>query len=284
MKSRWIVNLLLLLVVVVLAFVARFEPGIDTPQQQTAITPLRQAAIHRIHINRPVRDDLVMERRSDGQWQLLRAIPLPADEFNVRALTRLVEQQPVRRYPAADMNLAELQLAPPVASVFFNDTAVEFGTLEPIDGLRYVRVGKWVYLIHDNYLQLMEVAYSQFVRRRLFATGDRIAALHLPGINLTRAPQGWQLEPKRAVGTDKLLALIDSWQEATAISVQAAEPGKPSETVKVRLNGNDTPVIFEIVSRKPSLIVARPDFGIQYQLGDRSAAMLELEAGAGSPE
>lgn len=278
MKSRWIINLLLLLAIIILGVVARFEPGIEAPQETPAITSLQQDAIHRIHINRPIRDDLVLARRADGQWSLERSTPLPADDFKVRALARLAEQKPVRSYPAADMDLAALQLDPPYATAILNDTAVEFGNLEPIDDLRYVRVGDQVHLIPDNYLQLMETGFTQFVRHRLFDKGARITALRLPGLSLSHADKDWQLDPAQDVGADTVQAFIEIWQDASGLNVQAADPDKAGEPVEVQLEGSDTPLEFQIVSRKPDLVLVRPDYGIQYRMGNRSEAMLTLDA------
>lgn len=274
MKSRWIINLLLLVAIVILGVVARFEPGIEAPQENPAITPVPLADVHRIHINRPVREDLVLTRQADGQWQLEGNPPLPADDFKVRALARLAEQKPVRSYPATDMDLAALQLDPPYATAILNDTAVEFGNLEPIDNLRYVRVGDRVHLVPDRYLQLMEVSYTQFVRHRLFDPGARITALQLPGLKLTHSGEGWQLEPAGDIGSEGIQTFIESWQDASALNVQAGNADAAGEPLEVRLEGSDTPVRFRIISREPDLVLARPGFGIEYHMGNLGKAML----------
>ena len=278
MKTRWIINLLLLLAIAILGLVAHFEPGIEAPQENPAITSLQPADVHRIHINRPIRDDLVLVRRTEDHWLLERSTPLPADDFKIRVLTRLAEQKPVRSYPGADMDLAALQLDPPYATAILNDTAVEFGNLEPIDDLRYVRVGDQVHLIPDNYIQLMETGFTQFVRPRLFDKGARIIALRLPGLGLSRTDQDWQLDPAQEITTDAVQAFIQTWQDASGLNVRAADPDKPGEPVEVLLEGSETPITLQIVSREPELVLARPDYGVQYRMGDRSTAMLTLDA------
>lgn len=278
MKSRWIINLLLLLGIAALALIARFEPGIEPPAEIPAITSLRIEDIHRIHINRPTHRDLVLLRQSPEHWVIDRAAPLPADTFKVRALARLAEQKPARSYPAKDMDLAALQLAPPYATVILNDTAVEFGNLEPIDNLRYVRAGDRVYLIPDNYLPLMEAGFTQFVRQRLFDDSAHIQAIHLPNLSLTRSDSGWQLAPQRQVSADALQQFVDIWQGASALSVQPANPELAGTPVQIQLQGIDEPVTLQIIGRAPELILARPDYGIQYRMGDRGEAMLTLDA------
>ncbi len=278
MKSRWIVNLLLLLGIAALGLIARFEPGIEPPAELGAITSLNADDVHRIHINRPIREDLVLLRQSPEHWVIDRPAPLPAEDFKVRALARLAEQKPVRSYPVKDMDLAALQLAPPYATAVLNDTPVEFGNLEPIDGLRYVRVGDQVYLIPDNYLPLMEAGFTQFVRQRLFAEGARIQAIHVPHLSITRSDTGWLLEPEAQVSADVVQQFVEIWQEASAISIQPANPELTGEPVQIQLQGDEAPVTLQIISREPELLLVRPDYGVQYRMGNRSEAMLTLDA------
>jgi hypothetical protein len=271
-------NLLLLVGIVALGLVARFEPGIEAPAEAPAITALKVDDVHRMHVNRPLRDDLVLVRRSPGNWIIDRPAPLPADDFKVRALARLAEQKPVRSYPAADMDLAALQLSPPYATIVLNDTPVEFGNLEPIDGLRYVRVGERVHLIPDNYLPLMESSFTQFVRDRLLDKDARIEAIHLPDLSLSRTEQGWQMDPDKGLSAAVLQQFVNIWQDASALNIQAANPEQSGDAIEIRLKGKETPVRLQIISRKPELVLVRPDYGIQYRMGNRSEAMLTLDA------
>lgn len=278
MKSRLIVNLLLLMGIVVLGLVARFEPGIETPAETPPITALKADDVRRIHINRPVRDDLVLVRQSAQHWMLERAVPLPADDFKLRALTRLVEERASRSYASADMDLAELRLDPPVASAIFNDVAIEFGSLEPINQLRYVRVRDRVYLIPDNYLPLLEAGFSQFVRPRLFDEEARIASIRVPGLRVDHDGNAWSVEPQQDVSSDVLQQFFDIWQDASSISIQPADPGQSGEVVEIRLRGQAEPVELQIISRQPELVLSRPAWGIQYRMGNRSEALLTLDA------
>jgi hypothetical protein len=278
MKSRILLNLLLLLGIVVLGLIARFEPGIEAPPDTAAITAIKADDVHRIHINRPVRDDLVLVREAPKNWLIERPAPLPADDFKVRALTRLAEQRPVRSYAADKMDLAELQLAPPYASAILNDTAIEFGNLDPIDRLRYVRVQDRVYLIPDNYLQLMETGFSQFVRLQLFDPQARIESVRVPGLTVSHGGKDWSVEPQQAVSADALEQFFEIWRTASAISIQPANPELAGEPVEIHLHDNPEPIVLQIIARQPALVLARPDWGIQYRMGNRSEALLTLDA------
>lgn len=278
MSSRTIINLLLLLAIVILGLVARYEPGIDAPANTEAITDIKADKVHRIHVNRPVRNDLVFVKQADKQWIMKHAVPLPADGFKIRALARLAEQKPVRSYPVEEMNLADLQLDPPYASAIINNTSVEFGILEPIDDLRYVRVTDQVHLIPDSYLQLMETGFSQFVRPGLFGKNQRITAIQLPELLVRKTDNAWETQPPQSANADVLSQFIDIWQQASSLHIQPANTDLDGEPIEISL-ANELPAVqFLIIARDPELILARPDYGIQYRMGSRSEAMLSLDA------
>ncbi len=278
MSSRTIINLLLLLAIVILGLVARYEPGIETPQESQAITTIKADQVHRIHVNRPIRNDLVFLRGADKQWIMERDTPLPADDFKVRALARLAEQKPVRSYPAEEMNLADLQLDPPYASAIINDTSIEFGILEPINDLRYVRVTDQVHLIPDSHLQLMEAGFSQFIRPELFDKDERITAVQLPDLLIRKTQTDWETDPEQPVSASTLGQFMENWQQAKSLHIQPAGTELEGQTVSISL-ANDMPQVqFLIIARDPELVLARPDYGIQYRMGSHGEAMLALDA------
>ena len=276
MKSRWFINILLLVAIGILSLVVHFEPGIDRQSQATPITSLNKDQLRRIHVNRPVREDLVFLKNTSGRWDIEHTPALPVDSLQMNALLRLAEQEAVRSYPASELELSQLQLEPSYATVFLNDTSVEFGNLEPIEGLRYVRVADRVHLIPDIYMQLIELSYTQFVRRRLFEKGTRIAAITLPGLSIRKANQSWEVEPEQEISADDLQAFIERWQEVTSFNIQAAEPVESNEFVEITLADNAGSIKYSIASREAELVLVRPDLGIQYRMGNSSSELLTL--------
>ena len=276
MKSRWIINILLLVAIAMLAVVAHFKPGIDQQAEAISITGLKKDQLRRIHINRPVREDLVLLKNTSGHWNIEHTPALPTERMQVNALLRLAEQKAVRSYSASELELSQLQLGPPYATVFLNDTAIEFGNLEPIEGLRYVRVADHVHLIPDIYIQLIELSYTQFVRRHLFEKSTRIAAITLPGLSVRKADQGWEVEPEQGISADDLQAFVERWQGATGLNVQAATEVEGNEVVEITLADNAGSINFSIASRKPELVLVRQDLGIQYRMGNTGSELLTL--------
>ena len=280
MKSRWIVNLLLVLATAVLLLIVYFEPGIDEPAEAPAITSLTKDQLHRIHLNRPLRDDLVLVKKGTGQWIIQHTPELPADDYQANALHRLAEQKAVRSYAASELDLGQLQLEPPNATAALNDTVVEFGNLDPLEGLRYVRVADQVHLIPDLYLQLMQASYTQFVRRRLLDDNTRIDRIVLPDFSINRTDQGWTVDPPQEVSADNLQQFVDRWQAAAALHIQAADTVTEGESVELVRAGGVPSINFVISAREPELVLARPDLGVQYRMGDLGGSLLSLTPAA----
>ncbi len=236
MTSRWLINLLLLIAIAILVLVAYYEPGIQEQTDTTSITTLHKDELHRIHLNRPVREDLVLVKKTAQNWSIAHTPELPADNFQVNMLQRLADQKAVRSYAVSQLDLSQLQLAPPQATVILNDTAIEFGHLEPLQGLRYVRVADQVHLIPDLYMQLLEASYTQFARRRLFDENIRFASIVLPDFTVIETDQGWTVEPPQDVSADALQQFADRWQTATAVNVQAADGQAEEGTLELVLS------------------------------------------------
>ncbi|MGD2073535.1 MAG: DUF4340 domain-containing protein [Gammaproteobacteria bacterium] len=276
MKSRWIINLVLILAVGALALVAWYEPGIDKAPEAQAITSLDRARINRVRIERAGRDALILSRSDARGWRIEHQPPLPADTLRVDALARLATQEPVRSYLAAELELSRLALDPPQATVLLNDTRLDFGGTEPLEGLRYVRAGARVYLIPDAYQHLIEAGFTGFVRRRLLPEEATVTALSLPGLALTKSGPAWRVDPEQEVSADRLQQLIDNWRQAVALSVSSLEAGAQGEPVTLSLADLSREMRFLIGAREPELVLIRPDLGLEYHMGDAAGRLLKL--------
>ena len=277
MSTRTLLNLVLLLAALGLALVADFKPGVkpaDVPLPiTTRLTPEQAGSIA---VERFSRDPLKFNKR-DGRWFLLADNrELPAADFQVQAMLRLLVATATRHYPAASLDLASLGLKPPQARVVMDNVDFRFGTTDALGNQRYVQVADSVYLIDDQYQHLLNADWSNFVSRQLLEGRGTITRLELPDMTLAYSDDGhWRLDPaKEAVGADALQTLIENWQNATALLTRRYEGGTSGESVTVRTRGSDAPLVLRIVSRKPDLILVRPDWGIQYQLPGSEADSL----------
>jgi hypothetical protein len=269
MSTRTLLNLVLLLAALGLALVAYFKPGVQPVDAPLPIAAgLAPGAAGTIAVERLNRDPLKFSKHDDRWFLLADNRELPAADFQVRALLRLLEATATRHYPAGSLDLASLGLEPPQARVVMDGVDFRFGATDALEDQRYVQVADTVYLIDDQYQHLLNADWSNFVSRQLLEGRGAITRLELPDMTLAYADDGhWRLDPaQEAVGADALQTLIENWQNATALLTRRYAGGASGETVTVQTRGSDAPLVLRIVSRTPDLVLARPDWGIQYQL------------------
>jgi hypothetical protein len=269
MSKRTLLNLVLFLAFLGLALVAWFKPGVKPVDAPRPITNgLKPEQIDSITIKRLTRDPLKFSRRDDRWFLLTDNRELPAADFQVRALLRLLEATATRHYPAGSLDLASLGLKPPRAQVTMDDVNFRFGITDALKNQRYVQVGDTVYLIDDQYQHLLNADWPNFVSRQMLDGRGAITRLELPDMTLAYTDNGlWRLDPiLEGVSADALQTLIEDWQNATALLTRRNDDTATGETVTVYTRDSTRPIVLHIVARTPDLILARPDWGIQYQL------------------
>jgi len=266
MFARNLLNLLLLAVAAGLVLVVIYRPGVEPESTPQAITGIDAGQVDTIHIERQGREPLEFIHRTDG-WTLVHDPELPAAEFQVRALLRILQAKTGRSYPAGSLDLGKLGLEPPQATVTMDSVKLLIGVTEALDNKRYVLTGGRVALINDQYQHLVNADWPNFVSRKLLAGSKPVTRLELPGLSLASTDGKWRLEPEdEAAGADALQRLVDAWQNATALYTRRYAGAKSQETISLYMQDKTTPLRFLLVSRAPDLILARPDWGIQYHL------------------
>ena len=276
MSPRSLLNLAMAGIAIGLGLTAWFRPGLEPPATPQPITTLRPAQVSHIRIDRLQRPSLTFTRQ-DGDWQLDGNPPLPASPFQVHALLAILQAQPARSYPADTLDLQELGLDPPQATMTLDDrTTLLIGNTEPLDNMRYVRYGATIYLIEDRYQHLINANRTNFSERRLLDPDAVITRLALPDLTLLQTTRGdWEIEPDNAgISADAIQQLLTDWQQASALYVRPHEPGTAGARITLQLAGSDTPLVFELVSRTPEFILARPDLGIQYHFSNGTGERL----------
>jgi hypothetical protein len=286
--SRSLLNLGLVALVIALLLVAYFRPGLEPePEPQPITRQLDPAAVTTIHIERQDRAPLAFSKEGDLWYLTKTGGRLPAADFQVRALLRLLKATSLHSYPADSLELATLGLDPPRATVRIDALTVYFGTTDALERKRYVRIDDAIHLIDDQYQQLINAEWANFVSGRLLVTRGPITRLELPGMTLAYDDdRHWQLDPEQAMANaDALQGLIDRWQTASALYVQAYSGSESAEYVTLHTRDSEEPLHLQVVSHTPDLILARPEWGIQYHLGsDMQASLLTLPEPLPEPE
>jgi hypothetical protein len=269
MGSRTLLNLGLAALAAVLVLVVIYKPGIEpetVPQRLT--TALDPADAVSITISRELRPPLTLTRREDIWHVFTGEREVPAAGFQVNALLRLLTATASHHYAAGSLDTNALGLEPPQATVRIDELEFRFGATEALENRRYVQHGDTVYLVDDQYQHLVNADWASFVDRSLTGRDTAISRLELPGMTLAQASDGsWQVEPAHpGAGADALQALVDNWQLAQALYVRRHAGSDSRETVRIYTADTEQPIELRVVSHAPDLIIARPDWGIQYHL------------------
>ena len=269
MATRGLLNLVLVVLALVMGLIIYYEPGLepaDVPQPLTTLLAPDDAI--GIHIERLKYDPVSFIKRN-GRWYLVtEQQELPASTFQLQALLRLLETSSSSQYAADTVDLAALGLDPPQATVTVDDVAILFGNTAPLDGKRYLQIDATVHLIEDRYQHLINAGWTNFVERKLLPADKSISRLQLPGMTLTLTDKDqWQLSPdKPGVSADTIQQLIDHWDKVSALYARRYDGRTSDEIIALEFSDSPETLTFMVIAHSPELVLARPDWGIQYHL------------------
>lgn len=255
MRARALVNLLLLVIAAGLGWLVYQEarPGGGAAR----LSSVDAAEVRRIVLELPGKADVALERQPRG-WALVAPRALPASEFHVEALLRLLALPVEARYPVGNLDLAATGLDQPKLVMRFDDEAFVFGGQEPLGNRRYIRRGEEVLLVTDGVSALALSPWWNLIDRRLLPPGAEVTAV------------------ERADG--KLLSAKDypimaaRWQEASASVVKPLKEGLRGQDLYVRIASGERLRWQVVADEQPRLL--RPDLGLAYHLSPEALAVL----------
>ena len=284
MVTRGLLNLVLVVLALVMGLIIYFEPGLepaDIPQPLTTLLVADDAS--GIHIERVKYDPVSFIKRNDRWYLVTEKQELPASRFQLQALLRLLETSSSSHYAADTVDLAALGLDPPQATVTIDDVAILFGNTAPLDGKRYLQIDATVHLIEDRYQHLINAGWTNFVERKLLPADKSIRMLRLPDMTLTLTDKDqWQLSPgKPGISADAIQQLLDRWDRVSALYARRYDGRTSDEIITLEFSDSPEPLTFMVIARTPELVLARPDWGIQYHL---SSDVEETLLTPGEPE
>lgn len=272
MSTRILLNLGLAALALVLVLVVIYRPGLEPETAPQAIVAgFTPGEVVSISVTREHLEQLTFTKQAERWYLFTGEHELPAAEFQVNALLRLLQTSADTHYPAATLDRAQLGLEPPQATVTFNDREVRIGATEALYKRRYVQVDDTVYLISDQYQHLINAEPYNFVARKLLAERGAITRLELPGLTLSQSEDAhWQLDPADdSTSADALQQLIDNWQNARSLYISGYDGAAAAEQIAIYTTGQPEPLVLRVVSHAPDLVLARPDRGIKYHFAAR---------------
>ncbi|HEX5340048.1 MAG TPA: DUF4340 domain-containing protein [Gammaproteobacteria bacterium] len=283
MSKRTLLNLTLLAIIVTLGLLAWFKPGIKTAPVEPPLVTLQAADIHDIQIQRHGSDEVSL-RRQGSSWRMTKPREIAADDFLIKATLDNLAAPTISHFKVVAADLARYGLADPQLRLRLNDTEIDFGNTEPLQGHRYVRVGATIFLAAGGLFYRLSHDPLWWVDKQLLPPDAHITALQLPDATLTLKDGKWQLTPADpAVSADAIQKLVDTWHDARAMDVLAPKTGKsagkPDGEVAIQLAGQTGPLRFEILDNPDFLLLVRPDLKLEYRFENAERdSLLHLQA------
>lgn len=273
MKSRWLVNLVLLVLVAgIVTFLYLRPESVNQGQKNYEVSTHKLADFSRIRVEFPAKAPVVFEK-VDGHWRLTEPYSARADLMSVQRILSIVAAKSQDKFPADD--LARFGLDKPKLKLKLDGEEFLFGTYNPVTGEQYVAYNNAVYLLPPSYaesasIQVVELIDKSPLKPTEKATGFDFSHLEQwedIRLNVDLVDGDWKVVPAgMKFDQDRMNEWLDStWAHASASSVEPYTPDRhqtyPSFEVHLKDGGK---VHFDKLQESPELLLGRPDEGMLY--------------------
>ena len=198
-------------------------------------------------------------RRGPHGWQLVAPVQAPADGTRVAAFIDALAEPVMHRYSVNAMPLARAGLAPAYLSLRVGSRLSEFGHTNPATGLRYVRRGRYILMVADTLVPRLAAGPWQFISNRLLPPDTTVQGVQLNGEATRNDPH-----------------LLAAWQHAVATRVgpTGSPPSRPIAQIRLHLAHPASPLVFNVLARRPQLRLERPNSKLVYTFPAAAASRL----------
>ena len=277
-QSFWLNVALLLGVAVVGTYVYFQRP--DTPPDY-AVSMLTPASVVALRIERPGVDAVALQKKGDD-WFLVKPFAARADAFMVQRVLAILRARTRHRYPARD--LARFDLDRPRVRLVVDGQSFDFGLLNELSREQYVLTSDAVYALPAHYGLALPTRPEALADRRLFAPGESPLAIAPPGFAVMKKNARWAVDPApQGSSEENVRRWVDAWRLAAALRIAPHEEGEAKESVRIELSDGKA-LALGILSRKPELILLRPDQRLQYYFAREFGARLLSPPGTASKQ
>ena len=269
MKDRKLLNGFLLCVVLALGWVAYFEPG-KKVETSNPLLKIDSSSINTIRLQNA--ETIVFEKK-EGLWREVEPLNAPVNQIRVNQLLEIAESKSEASYPIREDELAQFDLDKPRIRLTLGSTELSFGGIESINQRRYVRVGDRLHLVADQFFHHLNASATDFVDKRLVVEGSKIQSIEVPGFKASLGNEGQWTGSPEAKDKQDYAEWSMLWSTARAIDIKRLDIVPLGDKIRLGLQGKE-PLEFTVVSREPSLVLARPDLGLKFELTQETAKTL----------
>jgi hypothetical protein len=276
MKSRWLINLLLLVLIAGISIFLHLRP--KTPVQNAQnfeISNLKLGAFKQISIENPAKAPVVFEKKDDGLWYLEKPYHARAEQMLILRILSLVGAKSSDKFPANDLD--RFGLNSPKLKLKFDDAEFSFGTFNPVTSDQYVSFKDSVYLLPVSYAESAQMPVVEYLDKSPMRANEKIVGFdfsHLEQweetrLNVDLVDGKWTASaPKAKPVQNEMNEWMDAyWSHMSVASVEPYTPDRkatyPSFEVKLK---DGKKVHFDKIQESPELLLGRPDEGMMYHV------------------
>lgn len=276
MRSRWILNLLLLAAVAGIALFIYTRPEkVETGPVKYPISSVQPSSITQVTIEFPAKAPIVLNKEN-GRWMLARPYRGRANNTFANELLRLLNAESLEKFPAAD--LGRFGLDKPSLKLSLGEEVFTFGTFNPLTNEQYLAHKDAIYLVPHTFSEMAGTQVTEMLDKRLVAAEDRIAGFDFSrleqwektGLKVEQDEAGvWQVSAKEAKPDQQMLNewFDEFWGNASAKTVEPYTADRRAEYPSFKVKLKDGRVIhFDKIQEAPELLLARPDEGLLYHV------------------
>jgi len=265
MLKKNLLNLFLLITVILLILSVFFSKKKDN--LLPLLTNINPDSITKIIIRHNNHESLIRKQTVNGKsyWRFIQPIKVDANGFRLQSLLALINAPVHAHYKISDINPESIGLDKTSNSVQFDGEKIVFGIINPVNHLRYILYKKQIYLIQDVYFPLINSDFSTLVSLKLLPHNSKIKKLALLNQKIVKNANGlWKSSID--LPADTVVNIIQKWKIAQAFGVHRYMRRQSLGKVEVYLESSPTPIIFQVTSIKPWVILARHNLGLEYHL------------------
>jgi hypothetical protein len=275
MRTRWLLNLALLLLVAGIAVFLYLRPQ---PQEvgptKYPLSTVRPEAISLISVELPAKAPVLLEKR-DGHWYMAQPLQARVNAAFASQVLKLLYANSTDKF--ADDDLVRFGLDQPRLKLKLGSEVFSFGTFNPVSGQQYVAYNGAVYLVDTQYSELASTQVLEMLDKNLLGPLEQIVGFdfsHLEqweqsGLVLDRDGDSWKVSAAAAKPDQQELRqwFAEYWANPTAVTVEPYKPDHRTQhpSFKVKLQGGKV-VHFDKLQESPEMLLGRPDEGLLYHL------------------
>jgi hypothetical protein len=269
MKSKVLVNLVLVLLLTGLVLYAFFRPK-EQSDPGIRLTQLKRDEITGVTVERRGSPTIRLEKR-DGGWRISAPLQTRADPIQVDRLTDIATATAKHKLPPGDPG--RYGLDPPQVKLTLNDQAFAFGRVNDVTYEQYVATAGTVYLVPPFYGYGIPVEVTKLVSRRLLDDAEVPVAFDFGRYRIARDDRGtWTMEGANPVQQGKTLSQddfnrwADEWRFSSSLGAEPRRGARGADRLVVQFKGGKK-VTMEILQKQPEFLLVRSDENMQYRFG-----------------